>query len=278
MQIRIVCVVGPTASGKSARAVSEALERDGEVISVDSRQVYRTLDIGTEKTMPGDMRGIPHHLLDIRDPHETYSAGDFVNDAEQLIADITSRGKLPILAGGSHFYFDALLYGLPGRVPMQSALRNELENESTEELYKRLQTIDPRRASALDPRNRPRLVRALEVVSSLGSVPERSKKRSRYAVEWIVINPESAVLRERIDARLAQALAGGLIEEVARVRAAVGDERLNTFGLEYRVVGEFLRGERTRESLLAALSAKLWQYARRQKAWLRKLHDEYPTS
>ncbi len=278
MQTRIVCVVGPTASGKSARAVSEALERGGEVISVDSRQVYRTLDIGTEKTTPSEMRGIPHHLIDIRDPHEAYSAGDFVSDAERLIADITARGKLPILAGGSHFYFDSLLYGLPGRVPVQTGLRHELETASTEELFAQLQRADPRRSAMLDPHNRPRLVRALEIVSTLGSVPERHKEHSRYSVEWIVIDPEREVLRERIDARLAHALAGALIEEVARVRAAVGDERLNTFGLEYRVVGEFLRGERTWDSLLPALSAKLWQYARRQKAWLRKLHNEYPAS
>lgn len=247
------------------------------MISVDSRQVYRTLDIGTEKTMQSEMRGIPHHLIDIRGPLESYSAGEFVRDAAALITDITSRGKVPILAGGSHFYFDALLYGLASHVPVHSDLRAALEKDTTAELFEQLQRADPRRASQLDSRNRPRLIRALEVVSSLGSVPERHKERARYVVEWIVIDPEKELLQERIDARLASALQNGLIEEVTRVRALVGDEKLNTFGLEYRVVGDFLRDERTRDSLQSALSAKLWQYARRQKAWLRKLREEYPT-
>lgn len=275
MQTRIVCVVGPTASGKSARAVAEALARDGEVISVDSRQVYRTLDIGTEKTKPEDMQGVPHHLIDIRDPNESYSAGDFVLDSERLITDLTARGKLPIFAGGSHFYFDALLYGLPGSVPVKPELRALLEAKTTEALYDELVKVDPRRARMLDPLNRPRLVRALEVVASLGTVPARQKNSPRYDVEWIVLNPARDVLRERIDARLQEALTGGLIEEVARIRGAVGDTKLDTFGLEYRVVGEFLRGERSHASLFPRLSAKLWQYARRQKAWLRKLESEY---
>src|SRR6185437_678490 len=110
----IIAIGGPTASGKSARAVEEALGRGGEVISVDSRQVYRTLDIGTEKTSPEEMQGVPHHLIDIRDPETPYSAGDFVDDATSLIETLIAEGKTPILAGGTHFYFDALLYGLPG--------------------------------------------------------------------------------------------------------------------------------------------------------------------
>ena len=109
---RIICIIGPTASGKSSRAVARALLEDREVISVDSRQVYRTLDIGTEKISKEEMRGIPHHLIDIRDPENAYSAGDFVDDATWLIDEIQARGKLPILAGGTHFYFDALLHGL----------------------------------------------------------------------------------------------------------------------------------------------------------------------
>lgn len=276
-QTRILCIAGPTASGKSARAVEEALGRNGEIISVDSRQVYRGLDIGTEKISVKEMRGIPHHLIDIRDVHETYSAGDFVTDATRLIKEITARGKLPILVGGTHFYFDALLRGLPMGTGTNLVLREELEKLETEELFARIRERDPRRAAELDPKNRRRLIRALEIIESLGSVPSRNSlfrpigQNKKYAVEWIVIDPPREELRVRIDARLKQALGSGIVEEVRRVREEVGDVRLNELGLEYKIVGEFLRNERTEESLLSTLSAKLWQYARRQKAWLRKL-------
>lgn len=275
MATKILCVIGPTASGKTARAVSEALTRGGEVISVDSRQVYRSLDIGTEKIRPEEMRGIPHHLIDIREPEEIYSAGDFVHDASCLIEDVTARGKLPILAGGSHFYFDALLHGLPAETPPNPALRARLEALSDEKLLKHIEEADPERAAALDPKNRRRLIRALEIIETHGHVPHR-KPLHGYDVEWILLEP-GRKLRERIDARLSEAFERGLVEEVRSVRARVGDERLDELGLEYRVIGEFLRGEREEALLMQALSAKLWQYARRQKAWLRKLTTE-PTA
>ena len=280
MTTQILCIAGPTASGKSSRAVEEATVRGGEVISVDSRQVYRGLDIGTEKITVAEMRGVPHHLIDIREVKENYSAGDFVADATRLIAEISARKKLPILVGGTHFYFDALLSGLPTGVDANPALREGLEKLSTEELYARVRSADARRASELDPKNRRRLIRALEIIDSLGTVPPRGSTAPpfgtrlnlvKYEVEWVVIDPPREELRARIDTRLVSALERGLIEEVRRVRETVGDTRLNELGLEYKVVGEFLRGERTEESLLPTLSAKLWQYARRQKAWLRKL-------
>jgi tRNA dimethylallyltransferase len=281
----VLCIAGPTASGKSARAVEEALARGGEVISVDSRQVYRGLDIGTEKTSREEMRGVPHHLIDILDAREPYGAGDFVADATRLTEEIRARGALPILAGGTHFYFDALLHGLPEDTPPDFALRSELENISTEELYARVSAQDPRRAAELDPANRRRLVRALEIVARHGSVPFRNPSHpqksaiaqnsgwssARYEVEWIVLDVPREELRARIDARLADAFRRGLVEEVRRVRQEVGDARLNELGLEYRVVGAYLRGERTEASLIPALSAKLWHFARRQKAWLAKL-------
>lgn len=270
----IVCVAGPTASGKSARAVDIAQERDGEVISVDSRQVYRLLDIGTEKTSKEEMRGVPHHLIDIRDPKETYSAGDFVRDAKALIEDIRSRCKLPVLAGGTHFYFDALLYGLPAEVEANPLLREDLEKRSAESLMEELRTRDPRRAERIDPHNKRRLVRALEIIDAHGHVPERVQKEARFAVEWVVLNPERDELRARIHTRLEKALTSGLIDETRRVREYVGDARLNELGLEYRLVGELLRGERSEESLLPALSTKVWHYARHQKAWLRRLKQE----
>ena len=284
MGVKILCIAGPTASGKTSRSIEEALSRGGEIISVDSRQVYRGLDIGTEKVTLAEMRGVPHHLIDIREPYEPYSAGEFARDATRLIGEITARGRLPILAGGTHFYFDALLHGLPSDVDSDPALREELERLSTEELYARVGSADARRASELDPRNRRRLIRALEIIAALGSVPARGEtgrvKLSQFLGEfdspsfepaWIVIDPPRDELRARIDARLASAFERGLIEEVRRTRERVGDARLDELGLEYRTIGEYLRGERSEDSLIPALSSKLWHYARRQKAWLRKL-------
>ena len=282
--LQLLCIAGPTASGKSSRAVEEALVRGGEIISVDSRQVYRGLDIGTEKITAEEMRGVPHHLIDIRNANETYSAGDFVSDATRLIEEISARGKLPILVGGTHFYFDALLRGLPIGVDANPVLREELEKLSTEELYTRVRSADARRAAELDPHNRHRLIRALEIIDSIGTVPLRNSlfepigQNKEYIVEWIIINPPREELRTRIEVRLQSALEHGLIEEVRRVREEVGNTRLNELGLEYKIVGEYLRGERDEASLLPTLSAKLWQYARRQKAWLRKLRDELITT
>lgn len=269
-KLSIIAVIGPTASGKSARAVALAKERNGEVISVDSRQVYRTLDIGTEKTSEEEMDGIPHHLIDIREPEESYSAGDFVRDASALIADMHSRGVMPILAGGTHFYFDALIYGLP-EGDANPELRKQLELLSVEELFSQLKEKDPRRAARIDPQNKRRLVRALELIATHGHVPEREKKEPAYDVEWVIIDPPKEELRPRIDARLAQTLERGLVEEVRRTRERVGDARLNELGLEYRIVGEYLRGERSEDSLQQVLSSRLWHYARHQKAWLRRL-------
>lgn len=274
MKTHILCIAGPTASGKSLRAVEEAQARNGEIISVDSRQVYRGLDIGTEKITSEEMRGVPHHLIDIRSPKEKYSAGDFVADASRIIEEISKRGKLPILVGGTHFYFNALLAGLPMGVDVNPALREELEALSTEELYARILSTDALRAKMLDPQNRRRLIRALEIIEAKGEVPAWPRVAPAYAAEWVMLNPPREKLRARIDIRLKTALERGLLDEVRRVRAEVGDVRLNEFGLEYKIGGEFLRGERNAESLLPTLSAKLWQYARRQKAWLRKLNVE----
>src|SRR3989344_6398125 len=180
MAVKILCIAGPTASGKTSRSIEEALTRNGEIISVDSRQVYRGLNIGTEKVTPEEMRGVPHHLIDIREPEDAYSAGAFVSDATQLIESITARGKLPILADGSHFYFDALLRELPSGVDADPALREELEQFSSEELYKRVSSADALRAAQLDPRNRRRLIRALEIIHSLGTVPPRPANKPLF--------------------------------------------------------------------------------------------------
>jgi tRNA dimethylallyltransferase len=270
IKIPIICVIGPTGSGKSSRAITLSKKHNGEVISVDSRQVYKTLDIGTEKIKEQEMEGVPHHLIDIREPEESYSAGDFVKDASRLIEVIHSRGKMPILAGGTHFYFDALLNGLPSSLDKDEEFRKILETKPNEELFNEIQTRDPRRASELDPQNRRRLIRALEIITTRGVVPKRNVE-NKYDVTWVTLLPEREELRAKISKRLEETFAKGLVDEVGRTRERVGDARLNELGLEYRIVGEYLRCERSEESLFPALQAKLFQYARRQEAWIKKL-------
>ncbi len=269
--LSIICVAGPTASGKSARAIALAKELGGEVISVDSRQVYRGLDIGTEKLSVQEMEGVPHHLIDIRDASDAYSAADFARDADALITDMHQRGVVPILAGGTHFYFETLIYGLPDTEGPDPDYRAHLETLPLETLVSMLKEADPRRAETIDLQNGRRLIRALEIVKNHGHVPERGEREARYAVQWEIINPERDVLRERINARLRTAFERGLIEEVARVREEVGDARLNELGLEYKIIGEFLREERDKDSIIPALESKLWHYARHQRAWLKRL-------
>jgi tRNA dimethylallyltransferase len=145
-------------------------------------------------------------------------------------------------------------------------------------LFAEILKRDPRRAKELDPKNRRRLIRALELIETYGSVPERARKESAYNVEWIIVDPGKEELEARLEARLTDALARGLVEEVRRARQRVGDTRLNELGLEYRVVGEYVRGELSEEKLLPTLLSKLKQYARRQRAWIRKLTEEQKTS
>jgi tRNA dimethylallyltransferase len=266
----LIAIIGPTASGKSAKAVSLAKERGGEIISVDSRQVYRGLDIGTEKITREEMGGITHHLIDIRNPKEVYTAGDFVTDAKQLIKEIIARDKIPILAGGTHFYFDALIYGLPVLPEGNKERRAELEQKTPTELYSLLLSLDSVRAQSIEKENPRRLIRAIEIAEKLGTVPLR-ERRALYDVTWYTLLPHKEDLRARIHTRLEQALIKGLVEEVARVQKEVGDTRLNELGLEYRIIGEYLRGERDKETLFETLETKLWRYAKNQILWIKKL-------
>lgn len=269
---KIIFVAGPTASGKSKRAIELAKEIGGEVVSVDSRQVYKTLDIGTEKITAQEMEGVPHHLIDIREPEDLYSAGDFVKDASRLAKVIHSRDLVPIFAGGTHFYFDAFINGLPQETPPSPLLRAQFDTMSDIQLYEEIMERDPRRAAELDPKNRRRLVRALELISIYGKVPERIPNE-QFDIEWHLLEPERDEMRQRIETRLTHAMERGLIDEVRRTRERVGDVRLNELGLEYRIVGEFLRNEREESALFPALRSELFDYARRQLAWLRKLKN-----
>lgn len=271
----VIAVVGPTASGKSTLAIELALALSGEVISADSRQVYRGMDIGTGKVTQEEMRGVPHHLLDIVDPTTTYTASDFSCDAHAAIATINKNHHTPIIAGGTFFYLD-ILRGKMGTapVPPNESLRTELEKLTTIELLARLTTLDPRRAATIDTQNSRRLIRAIEIATALGAVPEITPADSPY--DWIVfgIDIDPDTLRTRIATRLDERLKTGMIDEVAALHQdGVTWERLEGFGLEYRFIAKHLQGELDREELRTQLFFAICQYAKRQRTWLRRDPD-----
>jgi len=290
---KVIIILGPTASGKTALSIQTAKELGGEIISVDSRQVFTMLDIGTEKVTAIEMEGVPHHLIDIRRPEESYSAGDFSNDANKLISEIHSRGNVPILAGGTNFYIDALLYGIPQTEPVNQKLRDELSAVDTEKLFSMLIHKDPARAETVDKHNKRRLIRALEILETQPRVaarPSESQFLSTYDVEWKVIEVPRDILRERIETRLKNTLAKGLVEEAQKVYdyllatfalhyggltkeeiTIMAQKKMKEFGLEYSVVLKHLLHPMTEEQLYTSLVSKLWQLAKRQKNWTKKI-------
>lgn len=270
---KVVVIVGPTASGKTALAIELAKRFDGEVISADSRQVYRGLDIGTEKVTKEEMDGVPHHLIDIVEPTETYSAADFKRDAKGVIADIARRGRLPIVAGGTFFYVDALLGTAPlPEVPPDPELRAELEQQTTAALFGALQQLDPNRAATIEPHNKRRLVRALEIVRTLGRVPRPGPSHEDYDALLLGIRVPKDELRTRIRARGASAIERGLVTETeSLLENGVPRERLEEIGLEYPLALQYIDGNLSEAELLQKIEEKNWQYAKRQLTWLARM-------
>lgn len=271
---KVIALVGPTASGKTSLAIEIAKKYNGEVISVDSRQIYKTLDIGTEKVTKEEMDGVVHHMIDIIEPEETFSVQEFQTMARAKIEDILSRGKLPILAGGSGQYMDAVLYDTQfPTVEPNEKLRQELETVPAAALFKILEELDPLRAETIDPYNKRRLIRALEIIEALGKVPKEQKGSLLYNTLYLGITVERDELREKISSRLSETLKKGLIEEVTKTRVRVGKVRTNEFGLEYRVIQDFLDGMLGEDELEEKLVTELMRYAKRQMTWFKRNED-----
>jgi tRNA dimethylallyltransferase len=269
----LIVIVGPTASGKTGLSIELAKKYGGEVISADSRQVYRGLDIGTEKVTKEEMQGIPHHCIDIASPRRTFTVEQWRKHAEKAIGTITKHGTVPIIAGGTAFYVDTLVYGQQfPRVAPNAKLRKKLASKSPEELLEILQRLDSERASTVEQKNPRRLIRAIEIATELGRVPKVHKKSTHYDVRWIGINPGIDILTERITARFNTTLQNGLIEEIKKLREDVGLswKRINELGLEYRIVGEYIRGEIDKNEMKEKNIRELRKYAKRQMTWLKR--------
>lgn len=274
---RILVILGPTASGKSGLAVKLAKKCHGEVISADSRQVYKGLNIGTGKITKKEMQGVPHHLLDVAWHQKTFSVDQFKTLAEKAIEKILAKGKLPIICGGTGFYIQALVdnFILP-EVPPDPKLRKKLEKKKTHELFNVLAKLDIRRAATIDLKNPARLVRAIEIATHLGFVPDL-KKEPQYKALQIGIKTDDKILKAKIHKRLLSRIKLGMINEAKRLHArGLSWKRMEELGLEYRYLGRFLQKKKPFDSaqglkkMLEQLEREIWHYAKRQKTWFKK--------
>lgn len=274
---KVYVILGPTATGKSDYAVNLALEKNGEIISADSRQVYRGMDLGTGKITHEEMKGIPHHLLDIRDPHEDFSVEEFQRLAFEGIEQIISRGKTPIICGGTGYFIQAVVDNpvFPA-APADPILRKELERKSLEELQEILASIPKEKGAKIDTENKRRVIRAIELGRALGVIPAVKYGPQNYDFELIGLDFPDEILKERIVKRLEKRLELGMVDEVRKLHAnppaggGVSWERLENFGLEYRYIAKFLQGKISEDEMKDILKTKIWQYAKRQRTWFRK--------
>jgi tRNA dimethylallyltransferase len=268
MKGKILVIVGPTASGKSDMAVRLAKKLKGEVISADSRQVYKGLDIGTGKITREEMKGVPHHLLDVADPKKQFSAAEFKKLAEEELRYIESRGRLPIVVGGTGFYIDALTGAakLPD-VPPNKKLREKLAKKPNDALYRELKKKDPARAKTIDANNKVRLIRALEIVEALGKVPRPTSNSDKRFV-YIGLLPKD--LDARIKKRLAIRLPGMIAEAKALRKNGLSYKRMENLGLEYRYLALYLKKKLSKEEIETQLYLAIRQYAKRQMTWFKR--------
>jgi tRNA dimethylallyltransferase len=276
----VLAVLGPTASGKTALGLALAARHHGEIINCDSTAVYRGFDIGTDKPPLEARRGIPHHLIDIADPTEVYTAAQFARDAERVIRDIHQRGKLPILVGGTGFYYRALVRGLfpgPGADDeLRARLDRVAEKRGPECLHRMLARVDPESASRIMARDRKRLVRALEVYYATGRplTAHFSETRSLIAdcdVVAVALRLPAALTAERVARRVDDQFARGIVEEVTQLLARGVPADARPFGgLVYRQIMEMRRGVRDEAATRTLIVQENRRYARRQLIWFRK--------
>ncbi len=274
-KIKLIAIVGPTAVGKSDFAVEYAQKNNGEIISADSRQVYKGLDIGTGKIKDFEMKGIKHYLLDVLDPKEKFTVENYRVEAKKAIEEIILRNKLPIICGGTGFYIDSLINDIEyPDVKHNDKLREELENKNSEELFEILKSLDEKYANSLnnsEKNNRQRLIRSIEIAKSLGHIPEIKKNESQYDVMWIGLNYPFDKLKERIRIRLLNRLNEGMIEEVKKLHDnGLSWERMEELGLEYRYISRYLNKKISKEEMIEKLFLEICKYAKRQNVWFKR--------
>lgn len=282
MAEKILVVTGPTATGKTALSVELAKKLGGEIVSADSMQIYRGMDIGTAKVTKAEMQNIPHHMIDIADPSEDYSVSRYVEEADAAVRGILSRGRLPIVAGGTNLYIDSLIAGLDfAEKAEDAALRESLNKQyddiGGEAMLEHLRGFDPERAAKLHPADKRRIVRAVEIYILTGETitrhDEETKKRpKRYdAVKIALTFADRAVLYDRINARVDKMVSDGLFDEVkGLLDSGLSPESTSMQAIGYKEPAAYFRGEMSRDAAIELIKLSSRRYAKRQLTWLRR--------
>ena len=273
MTQKLIVILGPTASGKTSLSIKLAKRLNGEVISADSRQVYRGMDIGTGKVTKREMQSIPHHLLDVVSPKKIFDVAQFKKLADKAIVNIYKKGKIPFIVGGTGFFIQAVVdnLALPDVKP-DWILRKKLGKKSVANLYKMLAKLDPVRASSIDKNNPRRLIRALEIIiKSKAPVSPLSPQKPSFKPLFLGIKKEDKELKGLIRKRLLKRLNQGMINEVDRLhKSGVSWKRLEEFGLEYRYVAQHLQNKLKSEEMIERLQKEIEHYAKRQMTWFNR--------
>lgn len=270
---KMIIILGPTSCGKSDLAVQLAKKFNGEIISADSRQVYKQMDIGSGKITKKEMRGIPHHLLSIASPKRNFSANRFQKLAQKEIIKIWRKNKLPIICGGTAFYIDSLLGDIQiSPVKPNLELRKRLEKLSAEKLFNKLKKMDSKRAKNIDRKNKRRLIRAIEIaMSNIDTKKIEKKFISKNNYLKIGIKKSHEELKKRIKHRLNSRLKKGMINEVKNLKKiGLSWQRIDNFGLEYRFVSRYLRGIITKKEMIEKILSESWKFVKRQMTWWKR--------
>ena len=276
---KIILIAGPTGVGKTAASVSVAKKIGGEIISADSMQIYRKMDIGTAKIMPDEMKGIPHHLIDIVEPYDEFSVKDFDDMSKTAIKEISGRSNIPVIAGGTGLYINAIVYDMDyNKVTTDSEFRNELwkyyEEKGTEELYNILLKHDPE--TKIEKQNIKRVIRAIEIIKNNGEFRQFSnmKKNSMYDIRMYVLYRERSKLYEIINSRVDHMIKSGLVDEVRRLLNDGLDKSCQSMkAIGYRQIISYLEGEYDLNTAIELIKRDSRRYAKRQLTWFRRYED-----
>jgi tRNA dimethylallyltransferase len=274
--LELITVLGPTATGKTALAVQLANLLDGEIISADSRQIYRGMNIGTGKDLEDYKIGgktIPYHLIDILDPSENFNVCRFQNEFELASTDIHARHKLPILCGGTGLYLDSVLLNYKFEpIEANAELRDKLESKSKDELASELQALDSKLYENWNKDTKRRIIRGIELAMKNGNPETNSTPKDLSKTCILGVQYPREIIRERITTRLKFRLENGMIEEVeGLIKNGLPKDRLNYFGLEYKFISQFLDDELTKDELFELLNIAIHQFAKRQSSWFRRM-------
>ena len=277
---KVIVICGPTASGKTALSIELAKKINGEIVSADSMQIYKDMDVGTAKTTPEEMQGIKHYLQDFVEPDKRYSVADYKVDAEKAIEEILSKGKTPIVVGGTGLYVDSLIYGIEYQeIRFDEKYRKELEDialkDGLETLYKKAQEIDPEAMKKISCNDKKRIMRVLEIYKATGKTKteqeiESRKKEVKYDYKVFAIDWEREKLYKRINKRVDIMIENGLIEEVENLLKKYKEFPTAMQGLGYKEVVEYLNGYLTKEEMIDKIKQETRRYAKRQITWFRK--------